>query len=400
MNRNIDLNNENNPANPNNIYSPTLYFSRDMRHIYEPQSKFENYCQRIGNDQYRWKFPLNSCVIQVPFEAMEVAAFCCKLTPDHQARVIQPRLSRVHYPPISRLRGSTLFAKVMASARSFEALRRGEAMPTVSEASAAAAATERARRPLDPIAQARATQVSSHEAGVDTDDEADLNAQTADELEEQADLGAHVAESVRRDAEIRRLEIQRRKLLREVASRYSSKEPSTLNGWARDVLPANYDMSAADGTTDAQPSSNINPLLMSLDSNSGVGSRDEHSLTASQQVPPAERTLLSTYDHGDSKTRKHEREVNETAAGGAGVTALDTLALQVPPAGAATQDRRRARADTALHDRSGHVVRRVREQLLLVDLVDLGDRLHNQSVLGERGRSGHRQGAHHRDDDR
>lgn len=322
MSRATDLNNEDNPANPNNVYSPTLYFSRDLRHIYEPQARFANYCQSLPNNEYRWRFPLTSCVLEVPTDELEVAPFCCKLTPDHQARVIQPRLSVVHYPPICRLRGSTLFAKVLASGRSFEALRRGEAAPNVTDEAATAAS--RARRALDPVAEARATMVSAQEAGVDTDDEADLNAQADADADENADLGAAVLGVVRNQAEIDRLELRRKKMLTEVANKYGAKDPTTLPGWTRGAMPSEYD---TEGVVDGEASTSLQPLGASLTSSDGYSrGATERSLTASQQVSAADRTRLATFDHGDARSRKHERTVNEIASGGAGTTALDTLA--------------------------------------------------------------------------
>ena len=336
MSNNIDLNNELNPANPNNIYAPTAYFKRDLRHIYAPQAQFENYCTSAGNSCFHWRFPLPSCVIEVPIETMDVAAFCCKLTPDHQARVIQPRLSKEYYPPICRLRGSTLFAKVMAAAGSFEALRRGEAMPhgvATTEQAAAAAALERARRPLDPVAEARANRVTAAEAGVDTDDEEDIKRRVEDEVADVEDLGEAVVQNVRNEAEIRKLEARRKKLMAEVAGAYMSKDPATLRGWNTGTVPLSYDAPMPEDETGAASTGGAggellmsgasnSTMTMSTDSNGGT----ERSLAASQQVSAAERARLATYDHGDAKSRKHERAVNETANGGVGMTVLDTLA--------------------------------------------------------------------------
>jgi len=348
----VDLNNENNPANPNNIYAPSLYFDRDeqyLRHIYGPQARFENYWRALPNNGFRFTFPLTSCVIEVPVETMEVAAFCRKLTPDHQARVIQPRLSKVHYPPICRLRGSTLFAKVMASASSFAALQRGEARASGARTESAAAreAAARARRLLDPVAEARATQVTASDAGLDTDDEldalarADAASRLEDELEENADLGAIVVNGIRNEAEIAQVERQRKRLLETFSSKFGSKHPTTLNGWRDDVVPPVYNAPLPEGasmgdesTTDSLAVSATattvllsgtlsSSILLDSGSNSALG---ERSLTSSQAVSAAERARLSTYDHGDAKTRKHERQVNKTASGGLGMTALDTLA--------------------------------------------------------------------------
>jgi hypothetical protein len=322
LNSHKDLNDPANPANPNNVYSPVLYFSRDLRHIYAAQASLDSYCTSMPHDKYRWTFPMTSCVIAVPSEYMNVSAFCRKMTPDHQARVVQPRLSRAHYQPISRLRGSSLFRQVMESVHGdVNALKRGEAAPLNGERATAAAAVARAAKPIDPLEEARAAMVTAEEAGADTDDEAadERENEMIDELED-LNLSEQQKTTVRLFTNPERFDKRKKAMVSEVGNKYQYMDPQRLSVWPKTQVPSEYEVddetTMSELTDSSATRSGRNTLLLSIDSN---GERSRSSIVETH------RQRLATFDFGDPNTRKQERQVSEIAKGSSGMTALDTL---------------------------------------------------------------------------
>lgn len=158
------LSNKENPACPQNVFSAPVYFSKPHPDVYQPQSLLSNYFETLPDSSMIWKFPLNTCVVPVQTHKLEVGAFCWSYTPDHQARNVQPRLSRKYFPPL------------------------GAQQKAGTAAGAGVAPTPRLHNGID-VAAAR---LDKSAADIDTDDEGDLVASLVDGIGA-LDLGSRAA---------------------------------------------------------------------------------------------------------------------------------------------------------------------------------------------------------------
>ena len=327
----VNLEDAKNPAHPNNVFAPHLYLKKDLRHIYFPQAQLGNCCRKLGGE-FVWRFPIASCVIEVPTEWMEINAFCHKFTPDYQARIIQPRLSRKHYPPIALLRKSTLFAQLLASKAAHQAANGGAALPTAEETMRAA----RERRSTDPLEEARAAVVSARQAGidVDTDDEeierrrADEEAEVDGQLEPEddvSDLGLfNLYNNVRSRERSARERREDDEFTRELAHKFKVTDPAADPLWPRNDAGDDYAEMPEDGDLSSAANSNLG---ISRSSGSDEPPRPPK-LSETGKVSEAQKQrLAASTDFGDPQTRKQERQVSEIMTAGASSlnSALDTL---------------------------------------------------------------------------
>jgi hypothetical protein len=263
---------------------------------------------------------------------LEVGTFCQKMTPDYQARVVQPRLSTRHFPPIGPIEQKRLFEHLLESAVAYNAATGSTGLPGVSNGINSDVVTR------DEMGSAFK---QGEQAGYDTPDDNDVMRQLAAaeeqfERDENELPGAPAAPAPPlSDRELhasqRKIMLAKKKHYEEVMTRYGARDPSTKNDWPKTAKMSTADAGGGGGdlnddnsrlgfsaVSGVSNSGSNNSTLLHDETSNGARSR----LTAADEPDDRERQGLAQFDYGDSASRKQDREVNEFGTGG------DTTALQ------------------------------------------------------------------------
>jgi hypothetical protein len=317
---NVGLSDPDNPANPKNVFFPGRYFEGDHLNVCVAQRLVQNYTVELPGNKTRWQFPYPTCVIEVPPNFLEVPIFCRKMTPDYQARVVQQRLSRKHFPPIAKLQESQLREKLSATADEYDAT-----MPkTTTTNETINNAFEQANNGYDtPDEDEQMRRLAQAEEDEDNAYANEVDENNVDEIDAMRPVSD---EQMMR--ELMKLQREKEARIKTLIERHGILNLTQLRGWAqkkkKKIGPQGLGNSIHSSNSSSSSSSAI---LNDGASNGGYSSAAEMASAMLDEIDipdDLERQCLATFDYGDAASRKQDRQVNDFGTG-ADLTSLSTM---------------------------------------------------------------------------